>query len=78
MGQSRKHTSRLQACENDPQRRSRLVKILNVPQGHASGFDSPAALLADRFDKPAGNYSWCVCMLAFKVLAYQQSFSAAC
>ncbi|MDP3090695.1 MAG: hypothetical protein Q8N04_08465 [Nitrospira sp.] len=32
-----------QEAENDLSRRSRLAKILNVPQGYASGFDLPAA-----------------------------------
>lgn len=32
-----------QDAENDLPLRSRLAKILNVPQGYASGFDLPAA-----------------------------------
>jgi hypothetical protein len=30
-------------------------KSSTYPRGYASGFDSPAALLDDRFDKPARN-----------------------
>ena len=36
-----------------PQLRSRLIKILNVAQGYACGFASPAALLDDLFEHPA-------------------------
>jgi hypothetical protein len=43
------HTSLLlgQDAEKAPQLRSRLIEILNVPEGYASCFDSPAALLED-------------------------------
>jgi hypothetical protein len=34
------------------QLRSQLTKILNVPQGYASGFVSPAASLDDHFEHP--------------------------
>ncbi len=37
-----------QDAENVRQRRSRLESILNVARGYASGFNSPAALLAER------------------------------
>jgi len=36
------------------QLRSQLIEILNVPQGYASGFDSPAALLDGLFEHPRG------------------------
>ncbi len=37
--------------------RSRLNEILTVPQGYASGFLSPAALLKDHFEHPPVNQS---------------------
>jgi len=43
-----------QAAEKVRQRRSLLIKILNVPRGYASGFDSLAALLDGLFEHPAG------------------------
>ncbi|MEP6890261.1 MAG: hypothetical protein ABI955_06140, partial [Nitrospirota bacterium] len=41
------HTALLlqQDAEKVPQLRSRLIELLNVPRGYASGFESPAALL---------------------------------
>ncbi len=44
----------MQAAETVRQLRSQLIEILNVPQGYASGFDSPAALLDELFEQPAG------------------------
>jgi hypothetical protein len=41
-----------QDAEKVRQRRSRLIEILNVPRGYASGFDSPAALLDGLFERP--------------------------
>jgi len=38
------------------QLRSRLIEILNVPRGYASGFDSPAALLDGIFEHPAWHF----------------------
>jgi hypothetical protein len=44
-----------QAAEKGPQLRSRLVTILNLPRGYASGSDSPAASLDDDlFEQPVG------------------------
>jgi len=48
-----------QVAEKVRQLRSRLIEILNVPQGYASGFDSPAALLDGLFEQPAGARSYC-------------------
>jgi hypothetical protein len=39
-------------AEKVRQLRSRLIEILNVPRGYASGFDSPAALLDELFEHP--------------------------
>jgi hypothetical protein len=49
------HSFSKQDAEKVPQLRSRLIEILNVPQGYASGFESPAALLDELFEHPAGS-----------------------
>ena len=49
----RRGTLAWQVAENICQLRSQLIEILNVPQGYASGFDSPAALLNRLFEQPA-------------------------
>jgi hypothetical protein len=41
-----------QDVEKGPQLRSRLIKILNVAQGYACGFASPAAFLDGLFEHP--------------------------
>ena len=43
----------LAAAESDPQLRSRVELILNVPQGYVSGEFSPVASLDDHFGPPA-------------------------
>lgn len=41
----------LAAAENDHQQRSRLPKLLNVPEGMLPGFGAPAALLDAHFER---------------------------
>jgi hypothetical protein len=42
-----------QDAEKVRQHRSRLIEILNVARGYASGFESPAALRDSLFEHPA-------------------------
>jgi hypothetical protein len=40
------------AAENAPQLRSRLVQVLNVAQGYASGLDFTCGLVGCPFEQP--------------------------
>ena len=55
-----------------------IRRTVRPTEGTPPGFDSPAALLDDLFEHPAGVFCCCAIRATLEFLAYQRSFPATC